>query len=225
MTLKALYSIFASHKEGRWIMVWENIQSLYDFISKNPIKRILDLGTGIGCSAAVVALALADKGEIEYHIDSIEQFDKCVTIANQLIPEELKSHIIIHKIPAIVWQTPEIPYQYFSNYEYLPGGQWDLLINDGPAPWEENGKYIELFNGTIFQMVLLDKIRPGVFVMYDGRIAALNLLERYFGDNFYLVKPLESKQRFNIIQRKDNAVHCEDSKFFSMKETGYFEGL
>ena len=88
--LKDIYNIFASHPEGQWIMEATNAQILYRFVKENKIKKVLDLGTGIGASAAVIALALKDKGETDFKIDSVEQTKKCVDIAEKLIPEDLK---------------------------------------------------------------------------------------------------------------------------------------
>src|SRR3990167_7340608 len=96
MTLKNLYTLFAKHNESKWIMQPYNAQLLYQFVKEHSIKNVLDLGCGIGCSASVIALALKDKGE-GGHIDSVEQFDKCIKIANELIPQELKEYITIHK--------------------------------------------------------------------------------------------------------------------------------
>jgi len=138
MNLKNLYNSFARHPEGNWIMQPRNAQLLYQFVKQYPIKKVLDLGTGIGCSAAIIALALKEKGETDFHIDSIEQSDKCIKLANELIPEEFKKYITIHKADVVVWQTEKIPYQYFSIYKKLPEppeGGWDLLLQDGPGPF------------------------------------------------------------------------------------------
>src|SRR3990167_626340 len=172
LTLKALYNLFSSHKEGGYILQEYNAILLYRFIRKHPIKRILDLGTGIGLSAAVCALALKDKNETQpmfmanpdYHIDSVEQFDKCIKIANELIPEEFKPYITIHKSEAKVWQHSQIPYQFFSNYTTLPEGDYDLIINDGPCFWRDGETLIDLPNGTITEMLMEDKIKAGAFI-------------------------------------------------------------
>jgi len=99
--LSVLWKHFREHPEGMWVMVWENCRELYKFIQDTPnIKRVLDLGTGVGCTAAITAMALKDRGEKDYHIDSLEQFDKCIKIANELIPEELKKNITLKSPPA-----------------------------------------------------------------------------------------------------------------------------
>lgn len=226
MTLKSLYNLFATHPEGQWIMVPDNAQSLYQFIKEHPIRNILDLGTGIGLSASVMALALLDKGEERFHIDSVEQSEKCVKIANDLIPPELKEYITIHHRKVAVWETEHIPYQYFSVYESLPDKEFDFWLNDGPAPFVEKDQYIELPNATVTKALLEDKIKPGTMIAWDGRIVALQTLERYFGDNFYLARPAKGGQDdLNVIERKDNPVKFNDIRYEAMEKTSYFRSL
>ena len=71
MQLQSLFNYFKSHPESSWLMEPQNCQKLYEFVMKHPIKNVLDLGTGIGLSASVVALALKDKGEKDFRIDSL----------------------------------------------------------------------------------------------------------------------------------------------------------
>ena len=224
MNIKSLYSLYANHPEGQWVVVPENAESLYKFVKEHPIKKVLDLGTGIGCSASIIALALKDKGETDYHIDSVEQWEKCVKIASDLIPTELKEHITIHQSPVKVWQTEKIPYQYFSTYETLPEGEYDVILNDGPAPMLENDHYIELPNGTITKLLLEGKLKPGTFIIWDGRISALQALERYYGGNFYLAQ--HTAPDFNVLERKEGEVVFEDIRKENIEKTStYFKGL
>lgn len=220
--LKNLYNIFASHPEGQWIMEPQNAQLIYQFIQKNPIKKVLDLGTGIGCSAAIIAQALTDKGETDWHIDTLDQFDKCINLAKALIPQELQKNITFHRIDAKLWETDKILYQKFSLYETIPAGEYDLIINDGPSPWAENDQWIDFPNATITKMLLEDRIKPGTFVAWDGRQHMLKYLERFFADNFYLARPAQRGDDLNILERKDNPVICKDMMFEEMKKSSYF---
>src|SRR3990167_5800185 len=188
MTLKNLYNIFVAHPESMWIMRPFNVSLLHQFVKEHKIKKVLDLGTGIGASAAIIALALKEKGETDWQIDTVEDLDKCIKISKQLIPEELKKNIRFHKSGTKVWTMDKIPYQFFSIFENVPEGKYDLIINDGPAPILENGNFVDIPNATITKMLLEGKIKTGAFVVWDGRIHMLKILERYFGDNFYLVK-------------------------------------
>jgi SAM-dependent methyltransferase len=225
MNLKQLYKLFDSHPENKYLMKYYNALLLYKFIKHHPIKRVLDLGTGLGLSAAVCALAFKDKGETDYHIDSVEQFDKCIKLANELIPKELTEHTTIHRSEVKVWQHPQIPYQFFSNYETLPEGDYDLIINDGPCFYMDEDIFIDLPNGTITE--IMDRIKPGTFVAWDGRIHALNILERFCADNFELYRVNQRGDDLNILRRLDTPPTFRDDKedttFFkdNEKETMY----
>lgn len=230
MTLKTLYSIFRSSPNGQWVMQYPNVVLLYQFIRTHRIKRILDLGTGIGASAAICALALKDKGETDYQIDSLEQYDKCINLAKQLIPLELQEHLTIHKTKPTVWSYPQIPYHFFSNYETLPDGEWDLIINDGPTFWEENDALVDLPNGTVTQMLLDGRIKPGTFVAWDGRQSMLLILERFFGSDdpsessFELYRANQTGDDFNILRRLETPIKCADYKLTMMKrDTTFFK--
>lgn len=225
LTLNTLYKHFIQHPEANWIMKPANGRALYDFISQTPnIKRVLDLGTGIGLSPAIAALALLNKGEKDFHVDTIEQYDKCITIANEVIPEELKKYITIHKSETEVWETDYMPYQSLSNFKKIPGWDYDLIINDGPGPWrsEDGLKYIELPNGTIHRALIEDKLKPNTYIAYDGRVSSLGLLERYFSGNFYLIKPASQGNNLNIIQRKDNPFKFQDERLVFATQNNYF---
>lgn len=232
MDLKSLYNSFHSHPEGSWIMRWDNAQRLYKFIKRQAVQvesgkvrslyKILDLGTGIGCSASIVALAMKNKGITDYEIHTIEQFEKCFRLAQEFIPEELKQNIKFYHIAPMTWHSDYIPYQYFSVFRLLPDIKWDFIIMDGPGPFMEEGKFLELPNGDVMKMLLENKLKPGTLIAWDGRILALQLLERFFGNNFYLVQPGQGTD-FNIIERKDNPVEFDDVRLKVMTEAGYFK--
>jgi len=223
MTFRELYNIFAKHKDGQWIMKLDNAYQLYQFAKENNIKRVLGLGTGIGLSDAVIALALLEKGEKDFLIDSLEQNEKCINIANGLIPQELKGYINIHKTEVKVWNTEHIPYQYFSNYKTLPNSEYDLIINDGPSPFMEGDKYVDLPNGTIHEMLINGKIKDGTKIIYDGRVQSFGILERYFSGNFQLIKVPKRGNDFNVIE-KIGDLKIGDDKLDMMKNfTTYFK--
>jgi len=207
-------------------MEWSNAEELYADIVDNPhIKRVMDFGTGIGCSAAVISLAFQKRGEKNYHIDSLEQYDKCVKLANELIPKELKENITVIKTEGKIWTTDYIPYTSFYNYKDVPGWDYELIINDGPAPWlnEDKRNYIDLPNGTITEALIDEKIKAGTLIAWDGRLTALRILERYFGDNFYLTHPAKLPNGdFNVIERKDNKLEFSDTRLKTAQQLGYF---
>ena len=224
MNIKSLYSLYAQHPEGQWVVVPENAESLYKFVMDHPVKKVLDLGTGIGCSSAIIALAFKDKGETDYEVHTVEQNEKCIKLAKELTPQELQEHIVYHYSPVEVWQTEHIPYQHFSTYKTLPEGSWDMVVNDGPSPFMEGENYIELPNGTITKLLLEGKLKPGTFIIWDGRISALSTLERYYGGSFYLAQ--HTKPDFNVLERKDNPIQFDDlRKENIVQNTTYFKEL
>lgn len=226
MKLQALYGHFKKNKESRWIMQPENAARLYRLVKDRPIKRVLELGTGIGLSAAVVALAMIDKGEKEGVIDTLEQNEKCIDLAIKMIPKDFHESVKINIFKAGVklWSTEHIPHHEFSIYDEVPEGEYDLILNDGPSPFLENGHYIDLPNGTVHKMLLEEKIKTGTLVAYDGRVQSFSLLERFFSKCFFLVKPSQGGRDFNLIERKEGPVVVEDHNLEAMKLLGYFDG-
>lgn len=225
MNIQTLFNHFSQTTEGTWIMQFPNAVDLYNFIKNHPIKKVLSLGTGVGFSDSVIALAWKDKGVENGEIDSIEQFDKCIKIANELIPEELKKYIKIQKQEPKIWTTDKIAYQYFSVYKELPDKDYDLIINDGPGPFvDEYGSFVEIPNGTIHKLTLEDKIKPGTFIIYDGRIPSLNLLERYFDSCYYLVNVPKNGSDFFVLERKNTPGIIKDVRYEAFLEnTTYFK--
>jgi hypothetical protein len=225
MNIQTLYRHYAQNPESAWIMRYDNALDLYKFIKENNIKRVLSLGTGVGYSDAVIALAWKDKGVEDGIIDSMEQYDKCIKLANEMIPEELKKYINIIKEEVTLWVSKEIPYQYFSVYKSLPDKEYDLIVNDGPAPFlDEQGNYVELPNGTIHKLTLEEKIKPGTFVIYDGRVSSLNLLERYFDTCYCVVKVPSPGSDFFLLERLNSPAKAIDTRYEAMKkQTLYFE--
>lgn len=219
MNTTALYNLFVSHPESQWIMRPVSAQQLHAYLSRKQPKRILDLGTGIGCTAAFMALA-CPKAEVH----TVEQSKKCVDIAKSLIPEELQKNIKFHRTDPEVWEHEDIPYQYFSKFKKLPEGDFDFILVDGPGPWTDvKGTYIDLPNADVLNLMLEKKLKKGTLVAWDGRIPALRLLERFVGDNFYLVEQGDGSD-FNVIEFKGTH-KFSDGRLEIMKESGYVNQL
>lgn len=220
MTVKSLAKFYTEHKEGAWVMKWPDPLYLYNYVKEYPIKKVLDLGTGIGLSTATVALALKEKG-VDYEIHTVDQYAKCYNLAQELMPKDLLEGIKFYHTPAVVWQTEYIPHHSFSNFETLPDKDFDLIIVDGPGPWVEGDKLIELPNGDVIKMLIEDKIKKGALIAWDGRVKALAELERYFSDNFYFVfKGNNSDLRF--LERKDGPLKFADTRYEGFKNSTYF---
>lgn len=218
MTLEAVYKNYATHQQGSWIMRPDNARALFYFIKDNDIKSVLDLGGGIGCSAAVCAYALKEKG-VDYTVDSLEQFEKCVLIAKEILPNELK--VDFQHVPAVVWSHPDVPYMNLLNFEKIPDKQYDLIITDGPGPALIDDKLVELDNGDVLKLLFENKIKQKSFIVFDGRKQSVDLLERFYADNFFHIP--SNVNRFKILQRKENDVSFIDARREFFEQTGYFK--
>lgn len=225
--LRDLYNSFTKSPEAAWIMTFPNAVDLYNFITQCPIKKVLGLGTGIGLSDAIIALAWKNKGEKEAKLITVEQYDKCIRLAKELIPKELQTYIEFFKSEPTVWANDKLPYLYFSVYKELPSieGGFDLIINDGPSPFvDAKGYYVDIPNGTIHKLTLEDQIKPGSYVIYDGRVSSINLLERYFDKCYYICTVPKLGSDFFLLERKSSPVEVLDVKYEAMKnQTIYFK--
>ena len=83
MNVEELHEVFKNHPEGQWIISLEDAEELDKILSRIRPASILELGTGIGAATAV----LAKYGKVQ----SVEQYQKCIDIAGELIPTELPS--------------------------------------------------------------------------------------------------------------------------------------
>lgn len=222
-TLKSIYNVFSHHEESRWIMQPENAQALHSFVKAHPIKHVLELGTGIGLSTAIIAYSLEEKGVTDYVIHTVEQSEKCLALAKQLIPLEFQKRIVFHLSEATTWKPYFLPNTELSIFEKLPDDSFDLVLVDGPGPWLKGEHLVDLDNGDVIKLLLEEKLKPGALVAWDGRVHALQLVERYFGDNFYFVPTASYAGRMNVIERKGNVVQCRDDKLESMRLDHYFD--
>lgn len=230
MTLKSLYQIFAQHPESQWVMKQDSARVVFDFVRANPVRNVLDLGTGIGAAVAVVALALKDRKEKDsgepwkHVIHTVDQFDKCHKLAQELIPEELKKNIVFHRTDAQLWTHPDIPDNHLSTFKELPEppeGGWHLIITDGPGPWKDgSGRFIDVPNGDVLKLHSEGKIGPGTVVYFDGRLQALGLIERFHSKDFLLVS---HGNRLNFLERKETERIFEDGRLKQFESWGYFK--
>lgn len=221
MSLQGLYEYYASHPESGWIMKPEKVPHLFSLVKKNPIKKVLDLGTGIGCTAAIIALALEEKGVEDYEIHTVEQYPKCVDIAKDIMPKVLRNNITFHLAEPTTWSTELLPYRHFSTFKELPEGDWDLILVDGPGGFMEGENYIDLPNGDVMKLLLENKIKAESLVVFDGRVAAFQLLEKYFGDNFYF-RPTATNIPLYVLERIAGDAIFKDDMLNSMRLAGYF---
>lgn len=221
--LKNLYAVFKRHPEAKWIIGKNDALLLYKLIKKYDAKNILDLGTGIGASAAVMALAQAPNGRVV----SVEQFEKCISIANQLIPEALKRKITLLYSETYAFKNDKVgKYLYFSGYKTLPMqfAPFDFVVVDGPGAWLEESQLVALPNGDIIN--LLPHLATGCKVYIDGRKKNVDAYRRFLSP--YL-KLLEQSGHHTLFERTEKplknvtGLEAFDVKLAGRSSSGYFK--
>jgi len=221
--LASLYSIFKRSPEARWILGKTECLRLYKLIKQYRPKNILELGLGIGASAAVIALA----SDANAKITSMEQYEKCVRIAKELIPQELQKKInMVYSEPYAFKNDKISRYQYFSGYKNLPygAGPFDFILMDGPGGWVESDQLVKVPNGDIIN--LLPCMAPGCKILIDGRKSAVELYERFLSN--YL-RTVEKAHNYTAMERLPrplknlDEIEVIDLNLESRKRKGYFD--
>ena len=187
--IKKLWNKFGTHPEGRWIISLNDAYNLGRFALENKPRRILDLGTGIGASAAILRYALPDA-----EIISIENSKKCIDIAEQLTP-----NVDIRHCEPEVFEVPGVAHREFSGYKNLPDGQWDMIVVDGPGPFEQDGEgMVDLPDGDLFRIV--GRINENGIVYIDGRKESVKLVKRYLSEFFQVIA---DTSQFAVLKRNN----------------------
>jgi len=197
--IREIWKRFASHPEGKWIISLNDALNLARFAVEYKPKKVLDLGTGIGASAAVLKYILPDAEVI-----SVEQFEKCIKIARPFIYSVVGKPVnIVHCEPE-VFELEEVPETKFSGYKNLPEGEWDMVIIDGPGDFLHNGHLARFPNGDIFRII--DNIKPGGIVYVDGRSETVQLIGRFLGP---FLKPIIIGNDFAAFERTQQGYNKE----------------
>lgn len=220
---KELYAIFENSQESKWILGEDEALGLYRLIKNLKPKNILELGSGIGASTAIMALALGD----ECKITSIEQYEKCVKVAKELIPQNLQRKINFIRSDTYAFQNNKISkYLYFSGYKYinLIRGPFDLVLIDGPGAWLEGNELVALQNGDIIN--LLPNLSSTCKVYVDGRESTVSFIKRFL--SLYLKLVLKN-DKYAVFERTEKPIlnldnlEIFDIKLERRKKTLYFK--
>ena len=193
--LKEIYDIFAKSPEGGWIIGWKEAKKIYHLIKVRDAKNALELGTGIGAAAAIMALAVEDSGKVT----TIEQKKECLEIAKKLIPDNLQQKISFHLSEPCTFTSPILKQgERISGYKNLPveRGPFDFVLVDGPGSFWENGQMNHHPNGDLFN--LISHIKLGGIVFVDNRKVALALYLKYLDQYF---RPGGSWKNYCILEK------------------------
>ena len=208
--IKKLWQTFASLPTSQWIISLDDAYNIARLVVDGKPKRVLDLGTGIGTSAAVVKYV-----DPQTEVISIEQFPKIAQMARRAV-KDLK----VVDCEAETFSSPEIPGQLFSGYKDLPKGLWQLVIVDGPGPFIEKDALVDYPNGDVFR--ILDEIEKDGLVYVDGRKDSVKLMRRYLGA--FLIPVMETGG-YAIFKRTSQLYQKElvvDSLLDRLKKQNYF---
>lgn len=193
--------------ESNWIISFEDCVKLDKIIKKYKVKNILELGTGIGSSALSMAYSLPADG----HIDTVEQFEKCIKRAQQIIPSEYKKKIKFYHSDVEIFQ----PFKYLNtlSYKELPKGDWDLIVIDGPS-FKMEGDYLitSLPRGDIIR--LIENLKDKTFIYIDGSLVTRKLLKRFYSHCVNHYRKEDLFQKISLCKFKD-------SKMGTLKNYGF----
>ena len=158
--------------QSTWTIDGNDAQNIARYCIETKPKKILDLGTGIGTSAAIAKYAAP-----EATVTSIEQFNRVAFLAKQNVAKVGLDVEILHREPE-TFTLEEMPGHTFSGFQNLPEGPWDMVIIDGPGPFKnKEGVLVEYPNGDIFR--IMNNINKGATIYVDGRKDAVKLIKRY----------------------------------------------
>lgn len=192
--LVQLRSLF-SGDEAYWTLSHDDALALASIIKKHAVKKVLELGGGIGAGTLGIAWALPPDGIV----DSVEQVQNCIHRAQKLIPEPYLKKVRFHHSKTII--TEPFRHNNAISYADIPKGHYDMIVIDGPSFHVENGEFTTtLPRGDIFS--LLPGLRDGTIIYIDGSETTVKLLTRFYSDCLikrpgYFIKQGVSKKRDN----------------------------
>lgn len=210
-----LYARFKNSPHGRWIVGLNDFEKLANVIKEFKPKRILELGTGIGASTALIASVT------DAPIDTVEQFDTVMEIAQDLIPRDLQKNITFHHSESEVVRLDGMEYIYFQHYRELPKGEFDFVFIDGPGPYLDTKRRLVDLPGGDF-MTLLSQNNVGTHYYIDGRLQMANIMQRYFGNYLVAVASDGQYSLFEQIQKAEGSFSLRDRKLSTYMAQGYF---
>lgn len=199
-TIEKLHKRFREHEEGRWIISLDDAQRLEEALQGLKPQNALELGTGIGMSTSVIARNVE-------HLNTVEQYQKCIETAKELVPTKLQKRITFHYAYPVVYTPAGFPYLRFNNYSSLPKSEelYDFVFLDGPGPWMQDGYYIELPNGDVFQF--LNQMRKGAHLFVDSRVSTVQFIASYLSK---WVRPVHLDSRMSSFIRTEEPFREED---------------
>lgn len=197
--LRRIFATFKQMPEARWTIAEDDIVRLYRLVRRLRPDHILEFGTGIGLSTAVMALAVRENGS--GRMTTLEQAPACLETARALIDPGLQERIEFILARPKAYQLPRVSRRlWWCGYDWDPdpAARFDFVFLDGPAGWLEGSELVSLDQGELFR--LLPHLAPGALVYVDGRRSTVKQVERYL--SFYL-RLVERGSEHTIFARTD----------------------
>ena len=229
--LETIWLKYKNNSEGSWVPTMPDILSLHEKLKQFQPKHILELGTGIGCSTEIMALTCPNTS-----IYTVEQSQKCIDIANLMIPERLKEQIYFKYSEVAVLKpfyevNPFISFMAYSTpYDWR---QYDFIYVDGPGPFMTNRTTKEgqtwetladLPLGDIINM--LNLLNEGTIIYLKRKNLTIKLYQRHLS---HYLETVEQTPGYTIFRRNDRPIKPDLSDFMNsdlyikvLKDNGYF---
>lgn len=152
-----------------------NALALYALVKERRPSVCLDLGTGIGTSASIIALALEENGFGRVY--SVEHLRYLRPVAESLIPPSLRQRIELVHSPLTVHTDESVA--WVSYRDHPDCGLIDLVVVDGPPQGTmeyRDGKEVQMPNGDVLD--LLPKMSTDAIIFVDGRHMTVKALKQ-----------------------------------------------
>ena len=179
----------------------------------------MELGTGIGCSTEIMAFTCPNAS-----IYTVEQNEKCIELAKQLISEKSKERIYFkYSIAGVMYPCFEVnPFINFLAYSTpYDWRNYDFILIDGPGPLMAKRKdnktnkiwkcLAELPGGDL--IFLLSKMQEGTMVYIDKRQVMVNLYRRHLSAYLDLVEKNKDEIIYTLFRRNDKQLNDDLSNF------------
>lgn len=176
--LSSLEKLYRSRKESEYCITADDAAFLFATVLARRPRYVVECGTGIGYSTAVIASALSKIGN--GIVVSLEHDMVCFELAKRLMPDQLLPHV------DFVWAgllAPVIGGIRAIQYNWRPNADIDMLFVDGPP--SDGGHSIA---GDLF--TLLPRLAKNATVIVDGRPDTVTAYRQVFGGLFDFSEPL-----------------------------------
>jgi hypothetical protein len=203
VSLEELYQFYRVRPHSDCILNLENAQRLYELILEHQPRLAIDLGTGLGFSAAVMASAMQVIGS--GNIISIENDLAYQRQAVRHLPGSLRPYVRFHHRGLAPHQHLGEPWQCYSGVEESTPNPIDFVLLDGsPQSYGRLNSSTSAtdvyFTPTCDIMHLQHGLRNGALVFIYGRVATVNALYKALDPRFTWVRRAKVTDDYSLLR-------------------------